>query len=90
MGGSEPVIISKASVKRVEHFTEQYPAMMFCESSVRLTTLFGDQNLVRKRSTLFDGVKEHHRTFQLFLMFGEMLYAFDHLAKHFIEQSNSF
>ena len=23
-------------------------------------------------------------------MFGEMLYAFDHIAKHFVEQSNSF
>ena len=80
----------KAPVKRAEHFTEQCSTLMFWGSSIRLTTLFGGENLVRKCSTLFDGVQKLHRTFPLFSMFGEMLYAFDHLAEHFFEQSHSF
>ena len=37
----------KAPVKRVECFTDKYPTLMFCKSSVHLslTTLFGEQNL---------------------------------------------
>ena len=40
--------------------------------------------------TLFDRVQKLHRTFPLFSIFDEMLYAFDHLAKYFVEQSHSF
>ena len=57
---------------------------------IRLTTLFGGENLALKCLTLFDGVQKLHQSFPLFSMFGEMLYAFDHPDKHFVKQSHSF